>query len=196
MIGIRKRVSSGITRRMLRTLRRWLEANTRRVVSLVAMSAVVIGDFGVPLPLPTEGHQQPFAPGTAVVDAVSAMPRCGCAKAGTAACCCVGRAAVPGANSCCNAGAKTAAPQQIAANAQPTNAQPKSSDSPIPSFNACACGAGARPGLLLNSQPRLVTPARFDVCLAASAKLETGELAAHGHVRRAPEPPRPKSLCG
>lgn len=191
MIGISKRLSSRSASRVHRISRRSAATQARTNVSLIVVAAIMAGDFGVPLPPPAWMHGQAIAFEASAAGAVSATPRCGCAKAGTVDCCCARRGTAQGARSCCARAAQAPAPRQIAARAETSDAE-----SQTPSFNACACGEGARPGLLLSHQPRLATPECFGGASPAWAKLEIGELAIRERVRLAPEPPRPKSLCG
>lgn len=157
-------------RKLASMLRRWIPSTrsdrrlfARRVVSLVALSAMLTGSFGLPIDIPivraesgtVETKAATIAPkpkSCCSISPVAVSSGCACNPALRAAgrCCCAGtKLATTTKRSCCVD--KSAKTQQIARKAEPER------KSNLPTWQSCACGLEHFAGMLVCSHPRILS---------------------------------------
>lgn len=157
-------------RKLTSMLRRWFPSTrndrrqfARRVVSLIALSAMLAGSFGLPIDIPivraesgtVETKPTTIAPKRKSCCSISlpvAANGCACRPELRSAgrCCCAGtKLATATKRSCCVD--KSAKVQQVAQKADPQR------KSHLPTWQSCACGLEHFAGMLVCSHPRILS---------------------------------------
>jgi hypothetical protein len=154
-------------RNLTSMLRRWVPSTrsdrrifARRIMSLVALSAMLAGSFGLPVDIPiarAESGATETVPARTSKSCCSISPAavangCACSPTLRAAgrCCCAGtKFGIATKRSCC--GDKSAKSQQVAQKAEPQRR------ANLPTWQSCACGLEHFAGMLVCSHPRILS---------------------------------------